>query len=241
MPSSSSATPMPEQAIDITRKHREIIAEIAARLLRKEYQYYHLWQSIIDYHKSLQWTLDDSGDIQESIKTVITECEQRIERGCSYAMALRAIMHREGFGGKKDYVLAIKLLEQAIELDDSFARSERAFMLTNGIGGEKDVARAEILLEQASAAGLGNVLYQLAYRHQFGLGCQKDLARAGILYEQAIALHSVGARHQLAFMLWQQDDISNHARAIKLFEQAAALGFAPAIRKGADTFVFNRR
>ena len=148
----------------------------------------------------------------------------------SYALVLRAIMHRKGVGGPKDDVKAIKLYEEAIELGHAPAMVNRAFMHQHGQGGSTDYAKAIELYEDAIKLGNAAAMANRAFMHHQEQGGPKDYVKAIELYEDAIKLGNDFAMTNRAFMHHQgQGGPEDYAKAIKLYEEAIELGAAAAM------------
>jgi TPR repeat protein len=150
------------------------------------------------------------------------------------ALTLRAFMHSEGEGGKKDFQAAIAFYDKAIALGNTTAMSDRANMHQEGQGGEQNYPAAIALYERAIALGDANAMNCRAYMHRGGLGGEKNYPAAIELYEQAIALNNANAINSRAYMhQWGQGGEKNYSAAVELYEEAIALGNASAMNNRA--------
>lgn len=136
---------------------------------------------------------------------------------------------------------AVKLIQEAEAANNKVARRLLANLHLSGIGGvEKSVAKAKALLEKGSAEGDGEATLGLSQLYAAGVdGLPKDEAKSLEYLIKATEQKNAVAMSTYAARLFDGDPVVEGSKqlvkkdpeaALKMFEDAAATGFAAANR-----------
>ncbi|WP_213544493.1 tetratricopeptide repeat protein [Vannielia litorea] len=153
--------------------------------------------------------------------------ERSVAQGNPLAMLNLAQLFRWGMEGQgPDHPRALALFRQATEAGLAYAHGPLGQMHELGLGTPVDYARAAA--HYAAAEGNTEALVDLGSLYLRGDGVAQDGARARALFEEAAAANHPRGLTALAQMLdfGLLETPPDHARALALYQQAQAQGYA---------------
>lgn len=152
-----------------------------------------------------------------------------IEDNHARAHSEKAYLHLEHNGFERNIPYAKELLEKAMELGDDYApyRLGRGYQNAE-FSEESDYVKALELYLEAAARGHVYGMDMVGRYYRVGIGCEPDAEKAIAMYRRAIdECNSDYSRVELAFCYEASFGVEqNYEEAFKLYEQAAANGYA---------------
>ncbi len=160
---------------------------------------------------------------------VIKLFHKAVEAGSAEAMGALGRMHRDGSGGvAEDLDKAIEFFTRAAEKGNFRAINDLAFCYLDGLGVAKDDKKAVGFFNQAVAAGSISALGYLGFCYETGRGVEANALAAGDCFARGYeggsgyATDALGRCYLMGFCGFA----ANAARAVELFTQSVARGFA---------------
>ncbi len=125
---------------------------------------------------------------------------------------------------------SVPWLTQAAEQGKLRAQCLLAFKYRDGLGVPQDAAKAIAWFEKAAAQNDWGATFELGKIYRDGIGMQKDEGKAREWFGKGAELKDPLCMHALADMLVANDE----AAALKLYFQAAEIGYIPSVLKAAE-------
>ena len=136
-------------------------------------------------------------------KTAMAEFEPLLAEGYAPAQYQVALMHKNGWGMRKNLKKAYDLFSLAAAQNYPDAQFELALMYTEGEPVKKDSKKAFELTKKAAKKGLASAQFNLGVMYAEGIGTYRDSTKAVRAYEKAAKQNYALAQFNLALMHYE--------------------------------------
>ncbi|WP_448213692.1 tetratricopeptide repeat protein [Colwellia sp. MEBiC06753] len=162
-------------------------------------------------------------------KAAMTEFEPLLEEGYAPAQYQVGLMHKNGWGMKKDLNKAFELFSLAAEQNYPDAQFELALMYTEGEPVAKDSKKAFEYTQKAADKGLASAQFNLGVMYAEGIGTYRDNTKAFNEYQKAAKQNYALAQFNLALMYFEGKGTEKSLEQSYIWNTIASFnGYAPA-------------
>ncbi|NMP30413.1 sel1 repeat family protein [Thalassotalea sp. M1531] len=162
-------------------------------------------------------------------KTALAEFTPLLEEGYAPAQYQVALMHKNGWGMRKNKQKAFELFSKAAEQNYPDAQFELALMYTEGDPVEKNSKTAFELTQKAADKGLASAQFNLGVMYAQGTGTYRDYAKAAKSYEKAARQNYALAQFNLALLHFEGKGVDKSTKQSYIWNTIASFnGYEPA-------------